>query len=135
MLVSMLVALVGCTSSLTVTQVARFAAIGALHGTTARVAPRVACVLSSPSEEQQMPLSSSGVQFASMESAAPTVYFVMGGPGSGKGTQCSRLVERFGMVHLSAGDLLRAVRGMLRAVVPCSHSSHVVACPVQCGAV
>jgi adenylate kinase family enzyme len=31
----------------------------------------------------------------------------MGGPGSGKGTQCARLVERYGMVHLSAGDLLR----------------------------
>eukprot|EP00908_Phaeocystis_cordata_P007850 Transcript_18521.p1 GENE.Transcript_18521~~Transcript_18521.p1 ORF type:complete len:264 (+),score=62.77 Transcript_18521:1074-1865(+) len=38
----------------------------------------------------------------------PAVYFVMGGPGSGKGTQCSRLVESHGMVHLSAGDLLRA---------------------------
>ena len=33
---------------------------------------------------------------------------VVGGPGSGKGTQCERLVERYGMVHLSAGDLLRA---------------------------
>jgi len=36
------------------------------------------------------------------------VYFVMGGPGSGKGTQCAKLVESFGFVHLSAGDLLRA---------------------------
>ena len=37
------------------------------------------------------------------------VYFVMGGPGSGKGTQCARLAGRFeGMVHLSAGDLLHA---------------------------
>lgn len=32
-----------------------------------------------------------------------------GGPGSGKGVQCTRLVERFpGFVHLSIGDLLRA---------------------------
>jgi len=31
-----------------------------------------------------------------------------GGPGSGKGTQCSKIVETFGFVHLSAGDLLRA---------------------------
>ena len=37
------------------------------------------------------------------------VYFVMGGPGSGKGTQCAKLVERYGFVHLSAGDLLRQV--------------------------
>lgn len=30
-----------------------------------------------------------------------------GGPGSGKGTQCSKIVETFGYTHLSAGDLLR----------------------------
>lgn len=36
------------------------------------------------------------------------IYFVLGGPGSGKGTQCSRLVEKFGFEHFSAGDLLRA---------------------------
>lgn len=30
-----------------------------------------------------------------------------GGPGSGKGTQCAKIVEEFGYVHLSAGDLLR----------------------------
>ncbi|PRW59530.1 UMP-CMP kinase 3-like [Chlorella sorokiniana] len=36
------------------------------------------------------------------------VVFVLGGPGSGKGTQSARLVEEFGVAHLSAGDLLRA---------------------------
>jgi len=36
-----------------------------------------------------------------------TVVFVLGGPGSGKGTQCEKLVKDFGFVHLSAGDLLR----------------------------
>jgi len=36
-----------------------------------------------------------------------TVVFVLGGPGSGKGTQCANLVKDFGFVHLSAGDLLR----------------------------
>lgn len=38
----------------------------------------------------------------------PTVFFVLGGPGAGKGTQCAKLVENCGFVHLSAGDLLRA---------------------------
>ena len=38
----------------------------------------------------------------------PSIYFVMGGPGSGKGTQCEKLTQNYGMVHLSAGDLLRA---------------------------
>ncbi|KAK2999260.1 hypothetical protein RJ639_023071, partial [Escallonia herrerae] len=37
-----------------------------------------------------------------------TVVFVLGGPGSGKGTQCANIVEHFGYTHLSAGDLLRA---------------------------
>lgn len=34
----------------------------------------------------------------------------LGGPGSGKGTNCTRIVEAFGYVHLSAGDLLREER-------------------------
>lgn len=37
-----------------------------------------------------------------------SVVFVLGGPGSGKGTQCGKLVADHGFVHLSAGDLLRA---------------------------
>lgn len=36
------------------------------------------------------------------------VIFVLGGPGVGKGTQCTNLVRDYGFVHLSAGDLLRA---------------------------
>ncbi|CAB3983276.1 adenylate kinase isoenzyme 5-like [Paramuricea clavata] len=36
-----------------------------------------------------------------------TIIFVLGGPGSGKGTQCARIVEHFGLTHLSAGELLR----------------------------
>ena len=40
----------------------------------------------------------------------PDVYFVLGGPGAGKGTQCAQLVSDFGFVHLSAGDLLREER-------------------------
>lgn len=38
------------------------------------------------------------------------VVFVLGGPGAGKGTQCQKIEETFGYVHLSAGDLLRAER-------------------------
>lgn len=37
-----------------------------------------------------------------------SVIFVLGGPGSGKGTQCANLVRDHGFIHLSAGDLLRA---------------------------
>jgi len=36
------------------------------------------------------------------------VVWVLGGPGSGKGTQCAKIVEKYGYVHISSGDLLRA---------------------------
>ncbi|EER09612.1 adenylate kinase isoenzyme, putative [Perkinsus marinus ATCC 50983] len=36
-----------------------------------------------------------------------SVVFVLGGPGCGKGTNCSRISRDFGYVHLSTGDLLR----------------------------
>ncbi|KAK3131413.1 hypothetical protein QOZ80_6AG0506150 [Eleusine coracana subsp. coracana] len=36
-----------------------------------------------------------------------TIVFVLGGPGSGKGTQCSKIVSHFLFTHLSAGELLR----------------------------
>ena len=32
---------------------------------------------------------------------------MLGGPGSGKGTQCAKIVEKFSYTHLSTGDLLR----------------------------
>ena len=44
---------------------------------------------------------------ANTDSGKPTVFFILGGPGSGKGTQCAKLSEKFGFVHLSSGDLLR----------------------------
>lgn len=40
----------------------------------------------------------------------PKIVFVLGSPGAGKGTQCQKIVENFGYVHLSAGDLLREER-------------------------
>lgn len=38
----------------------------------------------------------------------PKIIFVLGGPASGKGTQCERIVEEFGFTHISTGDLFRA---------------------------
>lgn len=40
----------------------------------------------------------------------PYVVFILGGPGSGKGTQCQKIAREFSYEHLSAGDLLRAER-------------------------
>ncbi|KHJ81055.1 adenylate kinase isoenzyme 5 family protein [Oesophagostomum dentatum] len=35
------------------------------------------------------------------------IFFIVGGPGAGKGTQCEKMVAKFGLSHLSSGDLLR----------------------------
>lgn len=35
------------------------------------------------------------------------VLFILGGPGSGKGTMCAKLVTTYGFKHFSTGDLLR----------------------------
>mmetsp|Transcript_12648 Transcript_12648/g.40745 ORF Transcript_12648/g.40745 Transcript_12648/m.40745 type:complete len:268 (-) Transcript_12648:198-1001(-) len=47
---------------------------------------------------------------AAATAGGPEVVFVLGGPGSGKGTFSTRAVEQFGYQHLSAGDLIRAER-------------------------
>ena len=36
-----------------------------------------------------------------------TTHHLLGGPASGKGTQCERMVEEFGYTHISTGDLMR----------------------------
>ena len=41
---------------------------------------------------------------------AGKVVVVAGPPCAGKGTQCGKMVEKYGYVHLSAGALLRAER-------------------------
>lgn len=69
-------------------------------------------------QKQQLFNQSKNLQFAkqfvrNMSAEAvdkPKVIFVLGAPGSGKGTQCANIVDSFNYVHLSAGDLLRAER-------------------------
>jgi len=35
------------------------------------------------------------------------IIWLMGGPGSGKGTQCDKICIKYGFTHLSSGDILR----------------------------
>ncbi|XP_030258445.1 UMP-CMP kinase [Sparus aurata] len=55
----------------------------------------------------------------------PQVVFVLGGPGAGKGTQCSKIVEGYSYTHLSAGDLLREERAREGSQVGQLIDSHI----------
>eukprot|EP00271_Cylindrocystis_brebissonii_P005695 TRINITY_DN178_c0_g1_i4.p1 TRINITY_DN178_c0_g1~~TRINITY_DN178_c0_g1_i4.p1 ORF type:complete len:340 (+),score=75.48 TRINITY_DN178_c0_g1_i4:111-1130(+) len=41
-------------------------------------------------------------------SSHPLKVIISGAPASGKGTQCEEVVKKYGLTHISAGDLLRA---------------------------
>lgn len=59
-----------------------------------------------PSAQPQLPVQSNNTE-AAFDPAKVSVVFILGGPGSGKGTQSASLVRDYGFKHLSAGDLLR----------------------------
>ncbi|KAG1693175.1 Adenylate kinase isoenzyme 1 [Nymphon striatum] len=49
-----------------------------------------------------------GMYYQHIEPGAPKFLVeALGGPGSGKGTQCDLIVKKYGFTHLSSGDLLR----------------------------
>ncbi|GMR43903.1 hypothetical protein PMAYCL1PPCAC_14098, partial [Pristionchus mayeri] len=48
------------------------------------------------------------IDLTPLKKAAVPIFFIVGGPGSGKGTQCEKIVAKYGLSHLSSGDLLRA---------------------------
>ena len=50
----------------------------------------------------------SGRSFSSRIYAEAIKIIIAGAPASGKGTQCEVIKEKFGVVHLSTGDMLRA---------------------------
>ncbi|VDM62963.1 unnamed protein product [Angiostrongylus costaricensis] len=47
------------------------------------------------------------IDLSPLKKASVPIFFIIGGPGSGKGTQCERIVAKYGLSHLSSGDLLR----------------------------
>jgi len=41
------------------------------------------------------------------DSSKPLIFFILGGPGAGKGTLCGQMVKELGFHHFSTGDILR----------------------------
>merc|ERR1711874_881997 len=54
-----------------------------------------------------MALERKNIDKSPLTKAGLPVIWVFGGPGCGKGTQCDRIVAKYGYTHLSSGDLLR----------------------------
>ena len=50
-----------------------------------------------------------GSTAAAVTPSKARVVFVIGGPGSGKGTQCTKIKDEFNYNHMSTGDILRNV--------------------------
>jgi Adenylate kinase len=69
--------------------------------------------------------------------AVPAMVF-LGPPGVGKGTYSTRVAERFGVAHVSAGDLardeMRAGTARGRQVIQCVSCSHSTKVQVGCAA-
>merc|ERR1712183_1159595 len=59
-------------------------------------------------QASRMALEPKNVDKTPLKEAKLPVIWVLGGPGSGKGTQCDQIVAKYGYTHLSSGDLLRA---------------------------
>ncbi len=58
----------------------------------------------------------------------PKQIIVMGGPASGKGTQCQKLADKYGLVHISSGDLLRQAVSSNEGGPTPSHISTIKQC-------
>merc|ERR1712213_304104 len=54
-----------------------------------------------------MALERKNIDKSPLTKAGLPVIWVLGGPGCGKGTQCDKIVAKYGYTHLSSGDLLR----------------------------
>lgn len=83
------------------------------------------CFEISQQQQQQHRTTMSGSNTSESAAGKPKVIFVLGAPGSGKGTQCANIVSDYNYVHLSAGDLLRAERNRPGAELAQTIEDHI----------
>ena len=79
---------------------------GKLIPMTAGVSVRVATLAPAPAPPPPLNMAASPLK---LERRKPITLKVIlaGPPAAGKGTQCAKIVEKFGLVHLSTGEILR----------------------------
>lgn len=85
-------------SNLHYVSMSQFSSEAVLNGKTSINASSIG-ILNSTSENE--------IEGSKHFSLKPRILFVLGGPGAGKGTQCVKVSDEFGIKHLSAGELLR----------------------------
>lgn len=73
---------------------------------TARVAKREANEGAAPQPQKKKAATPKPAAKASVGDALKII--IAGAPASGKGTQCEMIKDKYGVVHLSTGDMLRA---------------------------
>ncbi|KAM4551631.1 adenylate kinase isoenzyme 5 isoform 2-T2 [Odontesthes bonariensis] len=76
-----------------------------LLGETSSLAD-IACKNYEVEEEEEVGYAEGITESYCTEQKKPKVIFMMGGPASGKALQCERMEERFGLRHVTLGDLL-----------------------------
>merc|ERR1712212_851279 len=59
------------------------------------------------SHKENMAVQRANLNLTPLKDAKLPIVWVLGGPGCGKGTQCDKIVAKYGFTHLSSGDLLR----------------------------
>lgn len=59
-----------------------------------------------------------------LDPAGSTVIFVLGGPGSGKGTQCAKIADKYGCKHLSTGASTLLAEDWYGLLLSCAISWH-----------
>merc|ERR1712198_14497 len=59
------------------------------------------------SHKENMAVQRANLDLTPLREAKLPIVWVLGGPGCGKGTQCDKIVAKYGFTHLSSGDLLR----------------------------
>ncbi|KHJ92788.1 adenylate kinase isoenzyme 5 domain protein [Oesophagostomum dentatum] len=60
-----------------------------------------------PSRPEALPSDTKQKTLEALKIANIPIFFVVGAPGAGKGTQCEKIVAKYGLSHISSGDLLR----------------------------
>lgn len=58
--------------------------------------------------KKRSPKAPNSLVVTSTKSVEPLKIMISGAPASGKGTQCELITKKYGLVHIAAGDLLRA---------------------------